>query len=249
MRGTELFIAALHHEQVEVIFGYPGGMVLPVFDALGRDGSIRFVLPRHEQAGIHMADAYARITGRVGVVFATSGPGATNLVTGIANACMDSVPLVVFTGQVKTELIGNDAFQEVDFTGITRSISKHNYLVKNPEDLPTVIHEAFHIAATGRPGPVVVDLPINICLADIKAPVATAVNLRGYKPTLRGNARQIEKAAEIINAAARPVLLLGGGVGNDHPDDAAMGTGPGYLREPQRDDGGCPGRRRGQRLL
>ncbi|GHS92150.1 acetolactate synthase [Planctomycetales bacterium] len=212
MRGANLLIQCLKDEKVEVVFGYPGGMVIPLFDAIGRDGGLRFILPRHEQAGIHMADAYARVTGRPAVVFATSGPGATNLVTGIANAHLDSVPLVVFTGQVNVELIGNDAFQEVDFTGITRPISKHNYLVRDPETLPAIVREAFHIAGSGRHGPVVIDLPVNVCLTDIRTPPATEICLRGYKPTITGNARQIDKAAKIINAAQRPLLLLGGGI-------------------------------------
>ncbi|GHV19663.1 acetolactate synthase [Planctomycetales bacterium] len=212
MRGANLLIQCLKDEKVEVVFGYPGGMVIPLFDAISRDGGLRFILPRHEQAGIHMADAYARVTGRPAVVFATSGPGATNLVTGIANAHLDSVPLVVFTGQVNVELIGNDAFQEVDFTGITRPISKHNYLVRDPETLPAIVREAFHIAGSGRHGPVVIDLPVNVCLTDIRTPPATEICLRGYKPTITGNARQIDKAAKIINAAQRPLLLLGGGI-------------------------------------
>jgi acetolactate synthase-1/2/3 large subunit len=212
MLGTKLFIEALVHEKVDTIFGYPGGKVIPLFDAIATDGRLRFILPRHEQGGAHAADGYARVSGKVGVVIATSGPGATNLITGIANAYLDSIPLVAFAGQVETELIGNDAFQEVDFTGITRSISKHNYLVKSAATLPRIIHEAFHIAATGRPGPVVVDLPLNVLLADIQAPVAPEIVLRGYKPTLAGNARQIERAANLINHAHRPVLLVGGGV-------------------------------------
>lgn len=212
MKGTKLFVEALRHEKVDTVFGYPGGALLPLFDELVDAKDINFILPRHEQAGAHMADGYARVTGKPGVVIATSGPGATNLVTGIANAHMDSIPMVAVTGQVKTHLIGNDAFQEVDFTGITRSISKHNYLVKNPEELPHIIREAFHIATTGRPGPVVVDLPVNVATADIKTPVQDDVDLPGYKPSMHGNPRQIEKAAELINAAERPVLYIGGGI-------------------------------------
>ncbi len=212
MKGTKLFVEALRNEKVDTVFGYPGGALLPLFDELVDAKDIHFILPRHEQAGAHMADGYARVTGKPGVVIATSGPGATNLVTGIANAHMDSIPMVAVTGQVKTNLIGNDAFQEVDFTGITRSISKHNYLVKNPEELPHVIREAFHIATTGRPGPVVIDLPVNVATADIKTPVQTEVDLPGYKPMLNGNPRQIEKAVELINAAERPVLYIGGGI-------------------------------------
>lgn len=212
MKGTKIIIEGLLKEKVEVIFGYPGGALIPVFHDLHSCKKIRFVLPRHEQGGIHAADGYARVTGNVGVVFATSGPGATNLVTGIANAHMDSIPLVVFTGQVKTHLIGNDAFQEVDVTGITRSITKHNYLVSDPEDLPRVIREAFHLARTGRPGPVVIDLPVDIQLADIKTPLPEEVDIVGYKPNFEGNPRQIEKAAQLINASERPVLYIGGGI-------------------------------------
>ncbi len=212
MKGTKLFIECLRNEKVDTVFGYPGGMLIPLFDELVKAKDINFILPRHEQAGCHMADAYARVTGKPGVVFSTSGPGATNLVTGIANAHMDSIPLVAFTGQVKTHLIGNDAFQEVDVTGITRSISKHNYLVKNPEELPHIIREAFHLATTGRPGPVVIDLPVNITTADIKTPVQKSIDLPGYKPSLNGNPKQIAKACEMINEAERPVLYVGGGV-------------------------------------
>lgn len=212
MKGTKLFVEALRNEKVDTVFGYPGGALLPLFDELVDAKDINFILPRHEQAGAHMADGYARVTGRPGVVIATSGPGATNLVTGIANAHMDSIPMVAITGQVKTHLIGNDAFQEVDFTGITRSISKHNYLVKNPEELPHIIREAFHIATTGRPGPVVIDLPVNVATADIKTPVQNEVDLPGYRPMLQGNPKQLEKAAELINAAERPVLYIGGGI-------------------------------------
>jgi acetolactate synthase-1/2/3 large subunit len=212
MLGAKMLINCLKQEKVELVFGYPGGVILPLFNEIAADGELRLILPRHEQGGIHMADAYARVTGKPAVMFATSGPGATNLVTGIANAFMDSAPLVVFTGQVRADLIGNDAFQEVDFTGITRSICKHNYLLRDAEDLPRVIREAFHIAATGRPGPVVIDLPANLVVADIKATPPAAVSLRGYKPTLFGNSRQIAKAAVMINAARRPLLLLGGGI-------------------------------------
>lgn len=212
MKGTELFVEALRSEKVDTVFGYPGGALIPLFDALVDAEDIKFVLPRHEQGGAHMAEGYARVTGKTGVVIATSGPGATNLVTGIANAYMDSIPLVAFTGQVKTELIGNDAFQEVDFTGITRSICKHNYLIKNPEELPHIIREAFHIASSGRPGPVVIDMPVNITTVDIKTPLQKKVDLPGYKPQVTGNLKQIEKAAKMINAAEKPVFYIGGGI-------------------------------------
>ncbi len=212
MKGTKLFVEALRNEGVDTVFGYPGGALIPLFDELVEAKDINFILPRHEQAGAHGADGYARVTGKPGVVIATSGPGATNLVTGIANAHMDSIPIVAFTGQVKTHLIGNDAFQEVDITGITRSICKHNYLIKNPEEMPHIIREAFHLATTGRPGPVVVDLPVNITTADIQTPVQTEVDLPGYAPKLRGNPQQIEKAAELINSAQAPLLYIGGGI-------------------------------------
>ncbi len=212
MRGTKIFVEVLKSEGVEVVFGYPGGAMIPLFDELYDTKEIELILPRHEQAGAHAADGYARVTGKPGVMLATSGPGATNVVTGIANAYMDSVPMVIFTGQVKTHLIGNDAFQEVDLTGITRSISKHNYLVTDPEDLPRILKEAFHIAMTGRPGPVVVDLPVDIQVADIKAPIPKKVTITGYKPKLDGNPRQIKRTASMINASVRPVLYIGGGV-------------------------------------
>ena len=212
MKGTKLFVEALRNEGVDTVFGYPGGALLPLFDELVDAEDINFIMPRHEQAGAHAADGYARVTGKPGVVIATSGPGATNLVTGIANAYMDSIPMIAFTGQVKTQLIGNDAFQEVDFTGITRSISKHNYLIKNPEEMPHIIREAFHLATTGRPGPVVIDLPVNITTAEIMTPVQKDVDLPGYKPRIKGNLKQIEKAAGIINKATAPLLYIGGGI-------------------------------------
>ena len=165
--GAELFIKALEKEKVEVIFGYPGGAVLPIYDTI-YDSKIRHILPRHEQGGIHAAEGYARITGKPGVVIVTSGPGATNLVTGIADAMMDSLPLVVFTGQVATSLIGSDAFQEADILGITTPITKHNYQVRNIEDIPRIIKEAFYIASTGRPGPVLIDFPKDIATGKVE---------------------------------------------------------------------------------
>ena len=212
MKGTTLLIKALLNEGVDTIFGYPGAALIPLFHEMADTPEFNFILPRHEQAGAHAADGYARVTGKPAVVIATSGPGATNLVTGIANAHMDSIPMIAITGQVKTHLIGNDAFQEVDTTGITRSICKHNYLVSNPEELPYIIREAFHIATTGRPGPVVIDLPVNITTADIKSPVQTEINVPCYHPTTIGNPRQIRKAAELINQAQAPLLYIGGGV-------------------------------------
>ncbi|MDD5449623.1 MAG: biosynthetic-type acetolactate synthase large subunit [Candidatus Omnitrophica bacterium] len=211
LTGAKILVESLKKEGVEVIFGYPGGVVLPIFDVL-YDSSIRFILVRHEQGAAHAADGYARATGKTGVCLATSGPGATNLVTGIATAYMDSIPMVAITGQVKTSLIGNDAFQEADVTGITRPITKHNYLVKNVEDLSLIIKEAFHIASTGRPGPVVVDLPVDIQMQETEFRYPAAVHMRGYKPTLFGHPGQIKKAAREIGRSKRPIIYAGGGV-------------------------------------
>ena len=210
-KGAQILIHALEHEGVEVAFGYPGGVVIPVFDALYDSTKIKFYLTRHEQAAAHAADGYARATGKVGVCIATSGPGACNLVTGIATANMDSVPMVAITGQVKTNLIGNDAFQEADITGISRPITKHNYLVRRIQDLTRVVKEAFHIASTGRPGPVLIDLPVDVSNSEWEESFPEAVNLPGYRPTYEGNPRQIQRVAEAINAAERPVIYAGGG--------------------------------------
>jgi len=211
LSGAKIFVECLKKENVEVMFGYPGGQVLPIFDAL-YDAPIRFILPRHEQAAAHAADGYARATGKVGICLATSGPGATNLVTGIATAYMDSIPMVAFTGQVKTFLIGNDAFQEADITGITRPITKHNYLVEDVKDLARVMKEAFHIARTGRPGPVLVDIPSDVQMAETEFSYPDKVELRGYNPTYIGHIGQIRRAAKAIEKAKRPVLYVGGGV-------------------------------------
>lgn len=210
-KGAEILIDTLKKEGVEVIFGFPGGAVLPLFDVL-YDAGIRFVLVRHEQAAAHAADGYARATGRVGVCVATSGPGSTNLVTGIATANFDSIPVVALTGQVKTHLIGNDAFQEADTTGITRPITKHNYLVKDVKELAHTVRAAFHIARTGRPGPVVIDVPVDVTMSECDAEIPAKVDLPGYKPTYEGNMRQITRAAEAINASEKPVLYAGGGI-------------------------------------
>jgi acetolactate synthase-1/2/3 large subunit len=210
--GAQIVVDTLIEQGAEVVFGYPGGVVLPLFDKL-YDAPINFIIPRHEQGGCHMADAYARATGKVGVVIATSGPGACNLTTGIANAMMDSIPLVAITGQVRTDLIGNDAFQEADTTGITRPITKHNVIVKNVNDVARTIREAFYIASTGRPGPVLVDIPVDIFLAQCEPdPPSQEINLPGYKVRCRGHARQITLAAQAINKSAKPVLYAGGGV-------------------------------------
>ncbi len=211
MRGAELIIDCLEKEKVEVVFGYPGGAVLDIFDALEKSG-IRFILVRHEQAAAHAADGYARATGKVGVCIATSGPGATNLVTGIATAYMDSVPIVAITGQVPTSMIGNDAFQEADITGITRPITKHNYLVKDVNILPRTIKEAFHIARTGRPGPVLIDIPKDIQKNETSARYPKTVDMQGYHPTYEGHIKQIQKVAAAIREAKRPLIYAGGGV-------------------------------------
>lgn len=210
MKGCDIIVDALRKEKVEVLFGYPGGSVMDIFDSL-YESSIRFILTRHEQAAAHAADGYARASGKVGVCIATSGPGATNLVTGIATAAMDSVPLVALTGQVSTPMIGNDAFQEADIVGITRPITKHNYLVKDVDDLPRILKEAFIIAATGRPGPVLVDLPKDVVRADSSVPYPASIELRGYKPTYEGHPQQIKRAAAEIAKAKRPVIYVGGG--------------------------------------
>jgi acetolactate synthase-1/2/3 large subunit len=210
--GAKILVESLQREGVEIIFGYPGGVVLPIYDEL-YDSSLRHILVRHEQAAAHAADGYARASGRVGVCLATSGPGACNLVTGIATAYMDSIPLVALTGQVPTSLLGNDAFQESDITGITMPITKHNYLVKNTADLGRVVKEAFYIAGTGRPGPVLIDIPKDVSTNSVKvSPVPDKVTLRGYNPTYRGHKRQIEKALQMIAVAERPVIYAGGGV-------------------------------------
>ncbi|MDV2481974.1 biosynthetic-type acetolactate synthase large subunit [Methanoculleus sp. Wushi-C6] len=211
--GARTLIEALQREGVDTIFGYPGGVVLPIYDEL-YDSSIRHILVRHEQAAAHAADGYARASGRVGVCLATSGPGACNLVTGIATAYMDSIPVVALTGQVPTALLGNDAFQESDITGITMPVTKHNYLVKDANDLDQVIREAFYVARTGRPGPVLVDLPKDVSTSVVKGnrPLPETVSLRGYQPTYEGHVRQIDKAIDLLVGAERPLVYAGGGV-------------------------------------
>ena len=211
MSGAEILVESLRKEGVDTIFGYPGGVVLGIFDKL-YDAPIRVILTRHEQAAAHAADGYARVSGKVGVCMSTSGPGATNLVTGIATAYMDSVPVVALTGQVATPLIGGDAFQEADITGITRPITKHNYLVKDVRDLARVIKEAFYIAPTGRPGPVLVDLPKDVTTDETVFKYPKTVELRGYKPKYEGHPRQIKRAAQEIAKTERPVIYAGGGV-------------------------------------
>lgn len=211
MKGTEIFIECLRREGVSVVFGHPGGAILPIYDRL-YDAEIRHILMRHEQAAAHAADGYARASGRVGVAMATSGPGATNLVTGIASAFMDSVPMVIFTGQVPSTLIGTDAFQEADVVGITRPCTKHNYLVLRTEELARTIREAFYLARTGRPGPVLVDLPKDIQLSECEFVYPEEVRLRGYRPILDGDPEAIRQAVVAILEAKRPVIYAGGGV-------------------------------------
>ncbi len=211
LTGAQVFHEMLLEEGVDVLFGVPGGALLPIFDAM-YETPIRFVLTRHEQGAAHMADGYARSTGRIGVCIATSGPGATNLVTGLATAYMDSVPMVAITGQVTSALIGNDAFQEADTTGITRPITKHNMLVKRVEDVGRAVKEAFYIAGTGRPGPVLVDIAKDATMAKLTREPELKPDLPGYKPLVTGHMRQIRAAAAAINAAERPLLYVGGGV-------------------------------------
>jgi len=211
LSGAEILIKSLKENKVDVIFGYPGGAVLDIFNHL-HDSDINFYLTRHEQGAAHAADGYARASGKLGVCIATSGPGATNLVTGIATANMDSIPMLAITGQVSTSLIGNEAFQEVDATGITRAITKHNYLVKDVNNLAQIVNEAIYIATTGRPGPVLIDIPKNVQQAKTSKISSKGINIPGYKPTLTGNLKQINKAAALIDKAKKPVIYSGGGV-------------------------------------
>ena len=209
--GAEIAVQSLIAEGVDTMFGYPGGVILPFFDKL-YDAPINFIIPRHEQGGAHMADGYARASGKVGVIVTTSGPGACNIVTGLGTAMMDSIPIVAITGQVRTELIGNDAFQEADTTGITRPVSKYNCIVKDVKDLARTIKEAFYIASTGRPGPVVVDLPVDVQVAKTEYDANVEMKLPGYRPKVKGHQRQIAMAAEAINKSEKPVLYVGGGI-------------------------------------
>ena len=212
MTGAQIVIESLLAEGVDTIFGYPGGAILPTYDALVQNPALRHILVRHEQGAAHMAEGYARVSGRPGVCLVTSGPGATNTVTGIADAYMDSTPIVVITGQVPTSMIGNDAFQEADLTGITRPCTKHNYLIRDVKDVARVIKEAFYIAGSGRPGPVLIDLPKDVQNAAAIFKYPETVEIRGYKPTLKGNDRQIDKALEAIEKSERPLFYVGGGV-------------------------------------
>src|SRR5699024_7099561 len=194
------------------IFGYPGGAVLPLYDEIYKQDKIKHILVRHEQAATHAADGYARVTGKPGVVLVTSGPGLTNAITGIATAHMDSIPMIVFFGQVATSLIGNDAFQEVDTVGITLPCVKHNFLVKDVKDIAKTIKKAFYIATTGRPGPVVIDLPKNITVQECKFEYPESISMRSYNPTIKGHPKQIKRAYELLTKAKRPMVYTGGGV-------------------------------------
>jgi acetolactate synthase I/II/III large subunit len=224
LSGAEIVIRALVDQGVEVVFGYPGGAVLPIYDALFKQNALRHILVRHEQGAVHAAEGYARSTGRVGVVLVTSGPGATNAVTGLTDALMDSIPVVCLTGQVPTHLIGNDAFQEADTTGITRPCTKHNYLVKDVGELARMLHEAFYVAKSGRPGPVVVDLPKDILFAPGPYSEPAQGNHKSYRPQLRPDPERIAEAVEMIGRAKRPLFYGGGGLINSGPKACARFT-------------------------
>ena len=227
MTGAEMVIEALADQGVQHLFGYPGGAVLPIYDALFQQDKVQHILVRHEQGAVHAAEGYARSTGKVGCVLVTSGPGATNAVTGLTDALMDSIPIVCITGQVPTHLIGNDAFQECDTVGITRPCTKHNYLVKSIDDLPRVLHEAFHIAASGRPGPVVVDIPKDIQFAKGVYSRPKDFAHKSYQPKLKGDLDKIKDAVELMARAKRPLFYTGGGIINSGPsgERAAARTG------------------------
>ncbi len=230
LRGAEIFVRALKDEGVEHVFGYPGGAVLHIYDELFKQDAVEHILVRHEQGATHAADGYARATGKPGVVLVTSGPGVTNTVTGIATAYMDSIPMVIFSGQVPTHLIGNDAFQEVDAIGITRPCVKHNFLVRDVKDLASTIKKAFHVAMSGRPGPVLVDIPKDVTADVCEYDYPESVELRSYKPVTRGHPGQIRKAADLILAAKKPMIYSGGGVilSNAHQELTEMTQLLGY---------------------
>ena len=222
MTGAEMVVRALQDQDVQHIFGYPGGAVLPIYDALFQQNSVEHILVRHEQGAVHAAEGYARSSGKVGVVLVTSGPGATNAVTGLTDALLDSIPLVCFTGQVPTHLIGSDAFQECDTVGITRHCTKHNYLVKKVEDLPRIIHEAFYVARSGRPGPVVIDVPKDVQFATGTYTPPGEIMHKSYRPKTDGDRRQIETAIDLIAKAKKPVFYTGGGIINAGPEASRL---------------------------
>src|SRR4051795_6543965 len=224
LTGAEIVIKALKDQGVDVIFGYPGGAVLPIYDALFKQNDLRHILVRHEQAAVHAAEGYARSTGKVGVVLVTSGPGATNAVTGLTDALMDSIPIVCLTGQVPTHLIGNDAFQEADTTGITRPCTKHNYLVKDVADLARVLHEAFYVAKSGRPGPVVVDLPKDVLFAMGDYTPPEQATHKTYRPQTTPDPARVAEAIELIAKAKKPLFYGGGGLINSGPESCARFT-------------------------
>lgn len=224
MTGAEIVLRALKDQGVEVIFGYPGGAVLPIYDAIFNQNAIRHILVRHEQAAVHAAEGYARSTGKVGCVLVTSGPGATNAVTGLVDALLDSIPIVCLTGQVPTHLIGNDAFQEADTTGITRPATKHNYLVKQMDKLASTVHEAFYVARSGRPGPVVIDLPKDILIGKGRYTPPPTTEHRSYRPQFEPDVAQIRKAVALLKGAKRPVVYAGGGVINAGPEASELLT-------------------------
>ena len=233
MTGAEMVLEALADQGVEHLFGYPGGAVLPIYDEIFKQTKVKHILVRHEQGAVHAAEGYARSTGKVGCVLVTSGPGATNSVTGLTDALMDSIPLVVITGQVPTHLIGNDAFQECDTVGITRPCTKHNYLVKNVNDLARVLHEAFYVAAHGRPGPVVVDIPKDIQFAKGIYQGPRNVQHKTYQPRLKGDPDKIKAAVELMRHAKRPLFYTGGGVVNSGRACASSSNSPAF-RSPRR---------------
>ena len=210
--GGEMLVRALHESGVEYVYGYPGGSLLHVYDALYRQSAVKHVLVRHEQAAAHMADGYARATGKPGVVMVTSGPGATNTITGIATAFTDSIPMVVISGQVMSHLVGDDAFQETDMLGVSRPIVKHSFAVSRPEDIPEIVAKAFYIASTGRPGPVVIDIPKDMTMPNERYEYAypKKIRMRSYAPPQRGHSGQIKKAVELLVNARRPIIYAGG---------------------------------------
>ena len=214
LSGGEMLLRALHDEGVEFIFGYPGGAALHIYDAIFTQDKVEHILVRHEQAATHAADGYARATGKAGVVLVTSGPGATNAITGIATAYMDSIPLVVISGNVTRDSLGTDAFQETDMIGVSRPIVKHSFMVQNPQDIPEIVKKAFYIAMTGRPGPVVIDIPKDVTDPSIKFEYKypETVKIRSYIPPAKGHSGQIKKAVDILLAAKRPIIYSGGGV-------------------------------------
>src|ERR1700731_4684340 len=222
MTGAEMVIEALADQGVQHIFGYPGGAVLPIYDALFQQQRVQHILVRHEQGAVQAAEGYARSTGKVGTVLGTSGPGATNAVTGLTDAFCDSIPLVVITGQVPTPLIGNDAFQECDTVGITRPCTKYNYLVKNIADLPRILHEAFYVASSGRPGPVVVDIPKDVQFANGAYAFQKNIQHKTYHPQVKGDLERIRHAVEMMAAAKKPVFYTGGGIINSGPNASTL---------------------------